>query len=289
MLDTVVVNTTVDESPAVLELLRVWSLGEYAPLAADDERPFRLVLLLNQEPGAAIREAVEAAACSGPLAPAIGSLDFEVLALPVEYDRYERHGRGEPGDYGFKSGPNVQFFRGLERLQTPEGGFALVVETDTRPIRAGWVTAARQEAARHPDAWVIGSTYRGPERTLAPSIRHHLNGNAIYSLSAEFGTFRRTCWEPALKDIVRSGTPSVAYDYALELVLTTDAAPARVADVRAVRDRLVPTDFVQNLVVWSRYDPHAVDWPAVVSTLRRDHPDTYVVHGVRGERRPPWD
>ena len=223
------------------------------------------------------------------LAGAVTEVEFVVLALPAEHDRYERHRRGDPGPYGFKSGPNLQFFRGLDALEArfAGAGFALVIEADTRPVRAGWVSAARAEVARHSDAWVLGSVYRGPETAVRGEIRVHLNGNAIYSLGHEFGDFRRSCWEPALLRLVEAN-PNAAYDYALATVMTAAVATQWDAQLRAEWHRLRAVDYLQNLVVWQRFDPNTVDWATVVTSLRRDHPGTYLVHGVRGSGVAPW-
>jgi len=284
-LATVVINTTVTERDAVLELLRVWSTPSGAPLAAGDES-FHLVLLLNQEPGEGYRAAVADAMADGELQRSIDDLTFVPLHLAAEDDRYERGQHGDPGDYGFKSGPNVQFFRGLDAL-TGQDDFALIVETDTRPIRRGWLSAARDLVDREGDAWVIGSVYRGPERTLHHTSRSHLNGNAIYALNQEFAEFRATCWEPLLKQFVKT-RPYVAYDFALTLAMTTADGAAAAPELLANWHRFRASEFVQNLVVWGRFDPDAVDWEPIVDRLRLEHPATYLLHGVRGARRPPW-
>jgi hypothetical protein len=281
----VVVNTTVGELPALLELLRVWDLPDYVPLAPG-EPTFRLVVLLNQKPPRAYRKAVNGQLdSSARLRAAVSSIELLALDLPRDLDRYVRGGVGDGGEYGWKSGPNLQFFRGLDRL-TAEGGFALVVETDTRPVRAGWVGAARDLVRRHPDAWVLGSVYRGLE-TVPASFKTHLNGNAIYALSPSFAKFRREVWEQVLREVVRHRT-DVAYDYVLSYAFSQNLATEFHHAMLAEWHRLVATDFIQNLVHWRDHDPMTIDWVQWCARLERESPQTYVVHGVRGEHRPPW-
>lgn len=282
-LDTVVINATVSEAEAIIELMRVWAQPEWAPLAPGDD-PFRLVILLNQEPSSDWCAEVVAAKDSGALAESVTSVDIVPLAIPKDQDRYIKDRRGDPGTYGFKSGPNVQFFRGMEALEGSDD-FALVIETDTRPIRRGWVSAARYEARQHSDAWVLGSVYRGPEH-LSPQIRYHLNGNAIYSLGAGFALFRRQYWEPLLLDVIRSN-PNAAYDFVLTLAMQGSAMPPPPVLLENLH-RFRATSYIQNLVVWQRFRPVEVDWTSLVARIRERDPGTYMVHGVRGSQRSPW-
>lgn len=283
-LNTVVINATVSEADAITELLRVWGQPEWSPLAPGDA-PFRLVILLNQEPPDDWRAEVAAASDTGPLAECLTSVEVLPLAIPKDQDRYIKDRRGEPGTYGFKSGPNVQFFKGMQALEGSDD-FALVVETDTRPVRRGWVSAARYAVQQNSDAWILGSVYRGPEHP-SPTIRHHLNGNAIYSLGSAFGDFRRRYWEPLLIDVVRTN-PSAAYDFVLTLAMGARVPGQPTAELVDNWHRFKATAYIQNLVVWQAFRPEAVDWEGVVRRIRATDPATYLVHGVRGHHRAPW-
>jgi hypothetical protein len=73
-----------------------------------------------------------------------------------------------------------------------ERGYGLLMEPDSRPIRAEWLTALSATVAYpNPALWVSGSIYRGSATNITidgqPFFagRHHINGNAIYRLSGD--------------------------------------------------------------------------------------------------------
>ena len=116
------------------------------------------------------------------------------------------------------SGPNFQFIRIAENLRNGTWGRGaydvfMVMEMDTRPVRSRWLDGMIEDLDANAPFVVYGSNYRGSRwdhffATLAPSLRYHINGNALYNYtSPHFSTLLANVSAEA-----KLGHHEVAYD-----------------------------------------------------------------------------
>ena len=86
--------------------------------------------------------------------------------------------------YGLKTGPNLQFFRSMQKILDSETKYTSVLlqEVDTIPLKNLWVDLINQDIHNLKNALVIGSKYSGVSQ-LKPEQVNHLNGNAVYGLA----------------------------------------------------------------------------------------------------------
>ena len=115
--------------------------------------------------------------------------------------------------WGFKSGPNRDFFRILDWATSNRYDWTLLAERDMQPLRE-FPAAERSEFFRHrADTWMIGAL-PSPEvkKSLDPRLHDHLNGGAYYNTGAsDFRLFRRRVWIPSLLEVIKL-FPFYAYD-----------------------------------------------------------------------------
>lgn len=121
--------------------------------------------------------------------------------------------------YGLKTGPNLQFFRSMQKLLDSDTKYTgvLLQEVDTIPLKNMWVDLINKDIYNLKDALVIGSQYSGVS-PLKPEQVNHLNGNAVYSLANPL--FRRflELWERLVIQVAKKA-PWKAYDTATEWVI----------------------------------------------------------------------
>ena len=137
------------------------------------------------------------------------------FCMSAAIDRYQEYLR--PGTtfspWGTKSGPNFQFFQVLDLARRAHGEtLTLWIEPDTFPLTQSIGLLAERLDHEFPDAFVIGAyVHSGILADLAPNLHQHVNGHAIYRLSAEFETFRRSIWIPSLIHVIQR-YPEFAFD-----------------------------------------------------------------------------
>jgi hypothetical protein len=140
------------------------------------------------------------------------------IAIPVDFNFYKRVDDGsldlKKFIYGYKSGPNYQFYALMKRLITDGYRNVYVCETDTFPVRADWANCLMKEAASQNDFWVLGSPFLGRSK-LDPSLALHINGSAIYALQSKGFIDFLSRWESVLLNLVQE-IPYVAYDWAMD-------------------------------------------------------------------------
>ena len=111
----------------------------------------------------------------------VGAVRFLAARIPVATDVYTIY-----PSHNF-TGPNTHFLRAFDRLQGLErAGVARythfqLLESDSYPVRSGWLAALAALAPRG-KAWVRGSL----SRCIRPNEQAHVNGNAMYALSPGF-------------------------------------------------------------------------------------------------------
>jgi len=152
--------------------------------------------------------------------------DCEVIFIDCHLDPNESfYHRTDPKEfdldrfpYGWKSGPNKQFFTSLKKLierKVPTRS-VLLMETDAFPLADCWIDRINEELLSIGEFLVAGSEYRGLSY-LPPDIERHLNGNAVYALAhPHFEEFLRL-WEAILLKALKK-VPFHAYDVIIEWV-----------------------------------------------------------------------
>lgn len=264
--------TPADEGDLVANL-RLWSRPAHLPRhPADGGYPVPLVLLLNGERDpdfeARIRRVFNT--CES-LHDAFAGLEFRYCRLTAEEDVYERE-RG-----GSRSGPNTQFFRGMELLRD-YGRYVFTMETDCLPVRPGWLTELERVVDGGEPFWVLGSVYRGVG-PLADAWRIHINGNAVYAAGDDaFQAFLADVWRPGL-ETMGAEVPSLAYDCALPLYFNEGgAAPdgERWHLYQRIAHQIRYTEFIQNHA--GKAETERGEGPPLAE-IRARSPRTYIVHG----------
>jgi len=140
------------------------------------------------------------------------------IAIPADFNFYKRINDGsldlKKFIYGYKSGPNYQFYALMKRLILDGYRNVYLCETDTFPVRADWGVCLMKEAAYQNEFWVLGSPFLGRSK-LDPSLALHINGSAIYALQSKGFVDFLTRWESVLLNLVQK-IPNVAYDWAMD-------------------------------------------------------------------------
>ncbi|MBS0017212.1 MAG: tetratricopeptide repeat protein, partial [Arthrospira sp. SH-MAG29] len=121
--------------------------------------------------------------------------------------------------YGLKTGPNLQFFRSMQKLLNSDTKYTgvLLQEVDTIPLKNMWVDLINKDIYNLKDALVIGSKYSGVS-PLKPEQVNHLNGNAVYGLAHPLFKRFLELWERLVIQVAKKA-PWKAYDTATEWVI----------------------------------------------------------------------
>lgn len=115
--------------------------------------------------------------------------------------------------WGYKSGPNYDFFAILDWCKTINADWVLLAEADLLPIGESLESRVSNLLSSAQGLWVVGAEpTTESKRLLDPRIRDHINGAAFYRVSSkEFGVFRRQVWIPSLMALIKY-FPFFAYD-----------------------------------------------------------------------------
>ena len=143
------------------------------------------------------------------------ALNWVDLGLGSRVNRYIVDNAAIAGwnPWGYKSGPNYDFFAILDWCQNNNADWVLLAEADLLPIGASVETRVNDLLSGAQDKWVVGAKpSTESKRLLDPRIRDHINGAAFYRVgSNEFGFFRRQVWMPSLIALIKY-FPFFAYD-----------------------------------------------------------------------------
>jgi hypothetical protein len=151
-------------------------------------------------------------------------VEFFSCRIPPGESVYLRHRPKQKGvpilKYGWKSGPNIQFFRSVEFVtQTmPHVCSLLVMETDLIPLEIGWLDRLNTELAVLGDSLLSGARYQG-KTDQSKRLKNHINGNAVLNLShPDFKEFF-AAWEDLLIGCMPLA-PENPYDVIIEWALS---------------------------------------------------------------------
>ncbi len=215
-LGAVVVPTIKSELNRILANFKLWNQPAYLPWVHPPERTsVNLHLVFNgfrdEEIEAQIITAYQAAES---VAKCFHEIKFSYCELSDLDDLYRRSYRGEIGAWGYKSGPNNQFFQMLNKF-TEDYPYIFMMESDCFPIKANWLQRAVEIANSPEKFWVKGSIYRG-NSPLAEFQQNHINGNAFYaSGDRNFRRFVREVWQPFVLENTKNIDPKLSYDCAI--------------------------------------------------------------------------
>lgn len=278
----VVVPLIPRDCDAAVENFALWNDPQCFPRDSRGSARTDLAFVFNCPPEPELERRLREAFAASPAARrCFRELRVAFLGLEGEDDRYIRRASGPMPRYGYKAGPNLLFFGALAQLKRwGYPGFAALMEVDCRPLRRGWLDSLDRLARRHPDAWVIGSIYRG-HGLLGDNIKRHLNGNALYAVgSTAFHDFLDKGYLAWLQAQVTRREADLAFDTAWERFLdSADPERANSAEWRVVQHvlpRFVTCDEIANIagepeirgqIAFSR------------ETLRRAFPAACIVHG----------
>ena len=211
----VCLNVTRREVGAIEHLFQIWSLlmaGKHADPEAD------LALVFDREDVATFQQ-IQRALAKYELARHFGKIQIIDVDLPESENFYYRQQSEVPDSrpfaYGWKSGPNQQFFRLLRHSGLQGYAELLVVETDCYPVSPDWMEQILADARGRPDFWVLGSPFRGRSK-VGPDILLHLNGVAVYRPGEPRFFSMLAQWETRLRNLCTTH-PETAYDCAQEL------------------------------------------------------------------------
>jgi len=162
-------------------------------------------------------------------------------------------------DAGHDVGSKLHFLALLSRLNQTYDYFFLM-EGDTHPIRENWANQIFLESACGEDFWMKGSHDRNSGFEGARDWGWHINGNALYNIRDQYLL-------KLMYDLINAG------DFYDMLLGGWVRSPHNYLITRNILHLYRFSGFVQNRF---HYGPDA-EW--VVSTMRREYPYTYFVHG----------
>lgn len=277
-LGSVCVPTNGREIDAILANFQLWSQPAFSPTwsgGALKARP-ALVFVFNNASAMHLRPKIEAAFAQNEMNRFFSQIAFEYLDLQGEQDAYIRDYTQPVGEFGYKAGPNNQFFQTLRRVER-YGRYTFLMETDCLPIRRGWLERLQELVDGSEPFWVMGSPYRGLEKLGKDYVRH-LNGNAIYAVGdPAFQTFLTEFWEHHTWRLVRTKDKRFAYDCILEIMFSESNIrdDAVMATWKSFAHNFRYTDFIQNI---SGNRDIAETTATLVPQLRIQSPETYLLH-----------
>jgi hypothetical protein len=215
-LGAVVVPTIKFELERILENFKLWNQLAYLPYLQPPDKPSTyLHFVFNAFRDEAMEEQItEAFKAAKLVAKCFQDIRFSYCELSGMDDIYRRSYQGEVGSWGYKSGPNNQFFMTIEKFSA-DYPYIFMMETDCFPVKANWLQRAAEIANNSERFWIKGSLYRG-NSPIMKSQQDHINGNALYaSGDRDFQCFIREVWKPFVLKNTKEVDRTLAYDCAI--------------------------------------------------------------------------
>ncbi|MGF1539104.1 MAG: hypothetical protein ACFCU5_01425 [Pleurocapsa sp.] len=215
-LGAVVVPTIKSELNRILANFKLWNHSAYLPCVHPPERTsVNLHFVFNGLPDEDIEaQIIDAYHQAESVAKCFHAIKFSYCQLTGLDDLYCRSYKGKVGDWGYKSGPNKQFFQIIDRF-TDDYPYIFVMESDCFPLKANWLQRAIAITNSPEKFWVKGSIYRG-NSPIAEFQQNHINGNAFYATGdRDFRRFVREIWQPFVLENTKNIDPKLSYDCAI--------------------------------------------------------------------------
>jgi|GEM_PF-937954 len=274
------IQTVFRERNLVCANFLLWDKEGFLPYTATLEVKIPIVLILNGAPRIPYENRIyKVFNSTSRLKNYFSGIQFHYCNLDKSVDTYYAAVPSDESmpEYGWKSGPNLQFFHALSALYS-YGGYTLLLEPDVLPVRNGWLELADFEIEFSSTFWVKGSKYLGKTK-LVNEIATHLNGVAIYYTgSDEFQTFLSDKWKPLLKEVVTE-RPFMAYDACLFYAKFHTEIMGRdllsKEDIEHLESKFITTPFVQNHT--GKFEK--VNQSGIPLKVLASNPDTCLLHG----------
>lgn len=150
--------------------------------------------------------------------------------------------------WGYKSGPNCDFFRILDWCQDQGVEWVLLAEADLLPVGDGLKARVDGLLSSAKDSWIVGAKPSTESKQLLdPRIHDHINGAAFYRVGSEdFGVFRRNVWIPSLIALIKY-FPFFAYDCVTAPGVWDLLNDHLLVSWESQRQRIQGTDMMMNL------------------------------------------
>lgn len=205
-IDCIAIPTTEREYGDLAILFACWHLFHGCDKIAD-----RLLITFAGDAASSLSKEVETLIRLFSIESLFARIDIKFLSIPKEDDVYIKDytsWKGPTPRLGYKSGPNLQFFRTLKAAR--DSRFTFLNETDVLPLDPFWLSRLA-ETLRDEQDWVLGSNYKG-DTILGADILSHINGAAVYSTGHKsFQEFCDQYWEPGIERMCKD-LPDTAYD-----------------------------------------------------------------------------
>jgi hypothetical protein len=212
----IILNTTYKEKDKIERLFDIWNLCYRLNKEKYKEIDFKICFdIINEKQKKEIAEIIN----KTEINVLFKSIEIISIDVPEKFNFYKRNVDNSLNlneiVYGYKSGPNYQFFNIFKQGFIKIYSFLLIIETDCYPIVDNWIKKIIIEVQKKSNFWVLGSPFRGRSK-IGPEIVQHINGVAVYSVgNPEFFTMINH-WEKNLLSLV-SQFPEVAYDWSQEV------------------------------------------------------------------------
>lgn len=148
-------------------------------------------------------------------------LRITFLDIPPALNYYIREKDSE--NISRKMGPNVHFLALAKECK--EYPFTFLMEADSVPIKANWLSDLNQCCTWSSGFWIAGS-HPSPLGSVDPALAFHINGNAIYATGCiAFQEFLDDVFIPTLQYLIfEQGSRDLAYDCLISKVMTYGSA-----------------------------------------------------------------
>lgn len=213
-LDCVCLNTTNHELKKIESLFQVW-LKWHLKRGGEECYFSNLVIALDQMCDPQIKTSIDMLIEKYRVNKIFKSIFYLDAGVPDSYNFYYRNVDGTLDltkcIYGYKSGPNYQFFAVIKKLINLGYRNVYLCETDTYPTNSNWCNELFLQAETSETFWILGSPFWGRSK-IDPSLALHINGSAIYSVQAAGFSHFLAEWETKLLELVPE-IPYVAFDW----------------------------------------------------------------------------
>lgn len=220
------------------------------------------------------------------LSGAFSGVEFFSCDIPAHESVYLRRRPGKHQayilKYGWKSGPNIQFFRSVNyiRQAMPAIRSILLMETDLIPLMPGWLDALNRELGEEEGFLLAGARYMGGT-ALPDTIADHVNGNAVLNVTHPcFAGFIQQ-WERLLVDCMPM-VPDHPYDVIIEWAMAkkSDFAGTKLYEnVTTLEALYLPgRRYLRSIVNLGGPHESGSDYRFSVTDVRQRFPEMVLLH-----------
>ncbi len=275
-LDAVFISATEKEFNDVLYQLEDWSTPEASPYICYPKKPsVDLCVVFNRCYNESFTKQLTSI-FKKKIALNQSFSSFKVLFanLSDKEDVYNKSKTGKIGKFGYVDGPNHLFYKIFSEYSLNYSSF-LLLETDCRVIRSGWLEKMKELAVQE-DFWIKGSYYRGFAK---PISFLHTNGCALYNSGnknfRDFVSKIKEYYKERSKQHKSLSFDVIVWDYFRD-VFSRKADDDLIQEWKGVYHYFKYTSFIQDYT-------SPIDFKFLKCSnrykLRVNYPDAYILHG----------